>query len=537
MAMSTFIPQYNKESKDIPHILCSKKENIIANFKCAYGYEPDFISRSPGRVNLIGEHIDYTDFSVLPLSIEVDMMCAIKIHENDSRNPSITLVNIDSKKFARRKFDLPLDGSLINIDPSVSDWSNYFKCGLYVANVFLKHIQPERFEDKPLNGIDVFCQGDIPVGGGLSSSSAFICAVALAIIRANMGPSFKMVKNDLIRITVVAEHYLGVSNGGMDQATSVCGEEGHALYVEFKPVLKATPVKFPNLKKNSVQFIIANTLVVANKYETAPTNYNLRVVEVTVAANVLAKKYGLALQNSENGIDNSNDNGEETNIDKGNLRDFMDTYYERYDDHKWDGDIDVGIRRLTKMLELVEEALGKYKGGFTAEQAAGALGCSKEEFAREYLMIYPIRFQTLKLYERAKHVYSEALRVLRAVKIMISDANSFSDDEEFFEKFGELMNESQTSCDKSYNCSTPEINALCSIARANGAYGSRLTGAGWGGCTVHLVPGGPEGNVERVRQALIDQFYKVKYPDITETELKEAIIVSNSAPGSCLYEL
>ena len=82
-----------------------------------------------------------------------------------------------------------------------------------------------------------------------------------------------------------------------------------------------------------------------------------------------------------------------------------------------------------------------------------------------------------------------------------------------------------------------EIDSICSIALENGSYGSRLTGAGWGGCTVHLVPGGPNGSVERVKKALIEQFYKVRYPGISDEILEEVIIVSKPALGSCLYEL
>lgn len=73
----------------------------------------------------------------MPLAIDVDMLCAVKIL--DEKNPSITLTNADPK-FAQRKFDLPLDGSYMAIDPSVSEWSNYFKCGLHVAHSYLKKI-------------------------------------------------------------------------------------------------------------------------------------------------------------------------------------------------------------------------------------------------------------------------------------------------------------------------------------------------------------------------------------------------------------
>lgn len=525
------IPVYYASSpSDLPKPLSTKCPTVTEKFTKIYGTKPDFIARSPGRVNLIGEHIDYCDFSVLPMAIDVDLICAVKVL-ND-KNPSITLTNDDSK-FAQRKFDLPLDGSYVTIDPSVSDWSNYFKCGLHVAHSYLKETAPKRFTNVPLAGLQVFCQGNVPTGGGLSSSAAFICATALAVIRSNMGPDYKVSKQDLTRITVVAEHYVGVNNGGMDQAASVCGEEDHALYVEFKPELKATPFKFPQLKNHEISFVIANTLVVSNKYETAPTNYNLRVVEVTIAANVLAAKYGVALKDVHTVIEDTG-----TALDKGNLRDFMDSYFARYHNISapWNGDVDSGIERLTKMLSLVEETLSSKNEGFTVDDAAAALNCSREEFTRDYLTIFPVRFHTLKLYQRAKHVYSEALRVLRALRLLTNGAQ-FAKDDDFFSKFGTLMNESQESCDKLYECSCPETDKICSIALNNGAFGARLTGAGWGGSTISLVPGGPNGQVEEVKNALIEKYYKVQYPNITDEELASAIIISKPTSGSCLYEL
>lgn len=522
-----FVPIYSSTSTNTPKVLKHRLPNIVSNFQNEYdGLKPDFISRSPGRVNLIGEHIDYSDFSVLPLAIDPDMLIAVKVLAND-KNPSITLKNIDKDKFAQRKFDLPLDGSILTIDSSVSDWSNYFKCGLLVAQSFLKKLNPDKFNNNPLVGLKVFCQGNVPVGSGLSSSAAFICSVTLAIITANMGLDFRLSKVDLIKITVIAEHYIGVNNGGMDQATSICGEEDHALFVQFKPNLNAKPFKFPILPNTEIQFLIANTLVVANKFESGPVNYNLRVVEVIVAANVLANKCGVALS-----FDPSNE------FQKGNLRNFMDAYYITHQGHQkpWNGDIADGIVRLNKMLELVEEKLGDHKDGFTVDNIAEALSCSREEFTRGYLTVVPIRFQVLKLYQRAKHVFSEALRVLEALKLM-TDKESINYDTDFFHNFGTLMNNSQESCRNLFECSSKEIDTICEIALNNGAYGSRLTGAGWGGCTVHLVAGGSNGNADRIRNALIEQYYKVKYPNITESELNDAIIISKPSSGSCIYKL
>lgn len=376
---------------------------IVNLYRDCYRTTPHFITFSPGRVNLIGEHIDYSDFAVLPMAIDVGMSLAIGVLPMSSdKNPSITLTNKDIR-FAQRKFDLPLDGTEISIDASVSDWSNYFKCGLLVAHKWLKLKDPHRFKDRPLLGMNVFCQGNVPVGSGLSSSTAFICSVTLAIIKANMGLHYPLKKADLIAITIDAEHYVGVNNGGMDQATSISGQLGHALYVQFKPQLTATPFMFPQWSNHQedddeIQFVIANTLVVANKFETGPINYNLRVVEVVVAANVLAAMCGVALNYDQ-----------ESEFQRGNLRDFMNAFFITFsnDLNPWDGDVTMGITKLQKMLQIVEDKLGPYsQTGFTVDDAARALGCSTQEFTRTYLTVVPIRFQVLKLYQRAKHVYS-----------------------------------------------------------------------------------------------------------------------------------
>ncbi|SCU89388.1 LAMI_0D13432g1_1 [Lachancea mirantina] len=465
--------------EDVDLSVNDKLKVIMDSFRNRYGRKPDFVSRSPGRVNLIGDHIDYEDFSVLPMAIELGVLCAVKCVD-DQQTAVIKLSNSDST-FGDRTVELPPDGDLVTIDPAVSDWSNYFKCGLLVAQQHLKRLFPDRFSTSALKGMEVFVTGDVPAG--LSSSAAFICAVALAVIRANLGRDHQIPKQDLMNITVVAEHYVGVNNGGMDQAASVCGETDHALYVQFRPELKATAFMFPKLDHSEVNFIVANTLKVSNKVETAPTHYNLRVLEVTLAANVLAKNYGVELPS-------------DGNMKKGTLRSFMDAYWQKFHGatSPWEGDIDSGITRMNAMLGLVESCFGDRKSLGVVDVAA-SLGCTSDELKKDFLSHFPVRFETLRLYQRSKHVYSEAIRVLEALKILT--AKTFDSDEAFFSSFGALMNESQQSCDVLYECSCAETDEICRIARASGASGSRLTGAGWGGCTVHLVPSSKVNDVKR----------------------------------------
>ena len=87
-------------------------------------------------------------------------------------------------------------------------------------------------------------------------------------------------------------------------------------------------------------------------------------------------------------------------------------------------------------------------------------------------------------YERALHVFTEAKRVYDYKQIC--DDDTLNEDIKV-SKLGELMNESHKSCHELYDCSSPELEELTSLCRKAGALGSRLTGAGWGGCCVSLI--------------------------------------------------
>ncbi|WP_180981093.1 hypothetical protein, partial [Pseudovibrio exalbescens] len=112
----------------------------------------------------------------------------------------------------------------------------------------------------------------------------------LAVMRAN-GVK-KVDKKELVEVAIVSERNVGVNSGGMDQAASVFPHRGSALYVSFVPELSARNVAFPEMK-SPLTFVIAQSFVAADKHLTGPVCYNLRVVEVTLAALVLGKIFGL----------------------------------------------------------------------------------------------------------------------------------------------------------------------------------------------------------------------------------------------------
>ncbi|KAL8863959.1 MAG: hypothetical protein Q9174_007503, partial [Haloplaca sp. 1 TL-2023] len=348
----------------------------------------------------------------------------------------------------------------------------------------------------------VMVDGNVPAGGGLSSSAAFVCASALAVLRANGRRKVK--KRELAELAIVSERAVGVNSGGMDQSASVLAIKGDALSVAFWPKLHSANVPFPKIDP-PITLMIAQSFVTSDKQVTAPQCYNLRVVECTLAAVVMAKLKNVKLPQDSSPLEyslrglqhvffNGQYSNEETTIPLFNSK----TPYKD---------------QLQKMLSLVSELLPKEEG-YTREDIATKLGYSVEELEKTYMRL-PVKAERFMLAQRARHVFSEALRVIAFKEILLSNPSHL------LPRLGNLMNETQDSCRDVYQCSCPEIDQLCSIAQEAGAYGSRLTGAGWGGCTVHLVP---QHKVAAVRTAWYQKYYRLRVPALTNDEMEEAVV-------------
>eukprot|EP00923_Selenidium_pygospionis_P023794 GHVN01041427.1.p3 GENE.GHVN01041427.1~~GHVN01041427.1.p3 ORF type:complete len:173 (+),score=27.49 GHVN01041427.1:2227-2745(+) len=129
-------------------------------------------------------------------------------------------------------------------------------------------------------------------------------------------------------------------------------------------------------------------------------------------------------------------------------------------------------------------------------------------------------------YHRAKHVFEESLRVEEFVKVSNDTAMP---DEQKAKQMGELMNESHFSLDKLYDCSCPALDNLTKLARSSGAYGSRLTGAGWGGCIVSMISLDAQ---NEFHQKIKKYFSSAK----SEDELNEICFTVIPGPASRLFD-
>jgi galactokinase len=291
----------------------------------------------------------------------------------------------------------------------------------------------------------------------------------------------------------------------MDQAASIFSRSHTALHTSFYPKIQTEWVEIPE-RQPEIVFLIAQSFVAADKHVTAPKCYNLRVVECTLAASVLAAKYGFERQKDHSPLHYS-------------LRSFHESFYPGSADQSNQS----FMAQLESLIEITKKILAEEEG-YTREEIASILGISIEELELRYMTEFPIQAEKFMLRQRALHVFSEALRVLNFKKAL-SEATC----EEKVKKLGNLMNQTQDSCRDVYDCSCPELDELCQIAREVGSIGSRLTGAGWGGCTVHLVLGD---KVDNVTAAWKEKYYRTHFPTLSEEMLEEAIVISKPGTGA-----
>lgn len=317
-------------------------------------------SRAPGRVNLIGEHTDYSGGFVMP--------CAIRYETRVTAAP-LTDPIVTAESSAGGLIVLRLDG----LSQRRGDWGDYVRgilIELHRAGV-------------PLQGAALRITGDVPLGAGLSSSASLEIAVALAILRMTRAA---LDDAALAKLAQRAENdHVGTRCGIMDQFAVLRGREGCAMFLDTRS-LDAQQLPIPA----ETAIVICNTMV---RHELSTGAYNDRRRECEEAAALL----GVPM-----------------------LRDAT--------------------------LEMLEDG---------RRRLAPAL------------------------YKRARHVVTENARVAAAAKALRErDAR----------RFGELMNASHESLRMDYEVSCGELDTMVRLARAHeGVYGARMTGGGFGGCTVNLV--------------------------------------------------
>ncbi len=178
-------------------------------FKDTFGAEPQKVVLSPGRINIIGEHIDYNDGFVLPAAI--DKIICFAFEKNNSKSSKIIAIDLEEE------FEIDLNEEVHLNDKT---WTNYLRG---VINQL--KINGFKFE-----GFNCVFSSNIPVGSGLSSSAALECGFLYGI---NELFNLDIKRIDIALMGQKAEHWVGINCGIMDQFSSVMGQENKVIKIDF----------------------------------------------------------------------------------------------------------------------------------------------------------------------------------------------------------------------------------------------------------------------------------------------------------------
>ena len=216
---------------------------------------------SPGRINLIGEHIDYNGGKVLPAAIKNKIIFHLE---------SIQGVKcyIESKTI-EKTFIIQLN----SLEKSEIQWENY------IIGVLKNLIEKRKLL---INGFKCLIDGDLPIGAGISSSSSLICGFIKGLDQLN---NLNLTNNDIINIAREVEHnFIGLTGGIMDQFTILNGKKNKVLLIDCK----SRDFGFFDSDFGRYKFLLLNTNI---EHKLSDSSYNQRVEECKSELNEIKSKY------------------------------------------------------------------------------------------------------------------------------------------------------------------------------------------------------------------------------------------------------
>lgn len=240
---------------------------IIESFKQYFKTSPQLIVRAPGRINLIGEHTDYNAGYVLPAAIDKAVYFAVSSREDDECH------------FIAHDLNETFVVSLTNLEKSEKqDWAN-FLMGVLDEMQKMKPSDSSKKEGI-LRGVNLVFGGDLPSGGGVSSSAAIENGIGLAV---NELFDLGLSRLELLKISQKAENnFVGMNCGIMDMFASMMGKENTVIRLDCRSLdYEYFPFEAPDYR-----LVLCNTMV---KHSLVDSEYNTRRAECEEGVSILQK--------------------------------------------------------------------------------------------------------------------------------------------------------------------------------------------------------------------------------------------------------
>jgi len=487
--------------------LNNKIKELLNNYLKIFGDEEVSLIRVPARINLLGTHIDHQGGYVNYLTVDKELWCVA----GERKDNKIVCYNLDKKynwnEFALEKYVPERKVDWIEFIKSIKitpgDWINYIKAPI-------SYIQNE-FPEKKLRGMNFYFYGEVPVGAGLSSSSAILVATMLSICKINR---LDIKKEKLVEMCGRAEWYVGTRGGSGDHAAMIFGEKNKITHIQFFP-FTIEYIPFPE----EYQIICCNSLIEAKKSENAKSIFNERIASYEIGFKLIKKGFPEFKDKIKYLRDINPENlGDEEIIYKmllslpenvsrkdilkvlpeEDLKTIFKTHNEPIDGYKLREVIMYGIsecERAKKCAEFLKEGRIDQFGKFMFISHDGDRVVKYSNNGKIKKWKYNINDEIL--YTLIKNLKSPDMEEREKARIYNQPGG--------------------------YRCSTLELDFIVDLVKQiSGVKGAKLTGAGLGGCVLILVE---KEMAEKVIEILNEKYYKVR-------NLPESSFICNSVNGA-----
>ena len=261
--------------------------SLVEFFMAHNGDRKVLVTRSPGRVNLMGRHTDHRGGCTNVMTIDRDTIMVVSPRDDDT----VSISNLDPA-FTPAEFSI---SQSLELGGDAPDWLSYLEApavmealaatqghwGNYVKAAVLRF---QKAVDFPLSVMDIAATGNIPIGAGLSSSSAIVVATAEAVTGLNC---LNLSERAFIDLCGEGEWFVGSRGGAGDHAAMKCGRQGAITQLLFKPFSVGITVPF----SNDYAVIVADSLQTAKKSEGSKDTFNAKVATYEFAFMLLRKRY------------------------------------------------------------------------------------------------------------------------------------------------------------------------------------------------------------------------------------------------------
>ncbi len=465
------------------------------------------IARSPGRVNMMGRHVDHRGGYVNMMTVHREIV-AVASPRMDS---VVRLVNLDDH-FEAEEFDV--SDELPHIyscndwhdylcsdrvrdfnSTSMGKWSNYVRAGIYR----LCHDAGQG----PFVGMDVAIAGDVPIGAGLSSSSALLVATSLAAIAIN---GMRIQPAKFVDLCGEGEWFVGTRGGSSDHAAVALAVKGKVTPITFLPFRMDEPLDFPP----GYRLVVCNSRMQAKKTEGARDTFNHRVACYEIGLALFRKMFPAQCERrcEASPVEYLRDlTPENLGVGLGDLYRMIARLPENPDR--------TFLRQLLQdRSEWLERVFATHKQPTNYPVRAvllfGIAECRRSEIFGPMLASGDVAGvgEMMRLsHEGDRVVAFDADGAARLPEARYDDAR--------FEQLASMAENADPDVRRQadlerqpggYACSCWEIDEMVDIAmKVDGVVGAQLSGAGMGGCMMVLAR---EDAVEKVRDALVEQYYR-----------------------------